>query len=120
MISTSEKLREQLACARTYKIPLSEFLRWPDADQDLAIGYERYLSTVCSKCGTPRGDWEGDRFAYVADLIRCQGCETVAQASSQVPEQEQGKGVFIALLPREQAEARDEQLALAEGPRPGG
>lgn len=122
MIGTSDRLREQLACARQYQIPLSAFLNWKESDQDMAMAYERYLMAICSECGTPRPVWDEDRFAFVAELVRCQGCETIGQASRQVPEQEQGKGVFIQMIPRLEFErmeearlAREDALEAARG-----
>jgi hypothetical protein len=111
MISTSPGLRERVACAQRYQVPYSVFLRWDEGDQDTALAYERYLAGLCPQCRTPRHDWEHDRFAYVADIDQCPGCETVSQAQrqlqDQLPEGEASKGYYVALVPREIYEARE-------------
>lgn len=113
MIGTSPKLREQLACARQFRIPLSSFLSWPDDDQDKALAYERYLAGVCSGCGTHRDDWKADRQAYVAEIGSCIGCETVDQGRKQieanVPEDQRHSGIFVQLIPRAEAELMDRE-----------
>lgn len=117
MIGTSDRLREQLACARQYQIPLSAFLNWKESDQDMALAYERYLAGICKECGTPREEWASDRQAYVADVLSCPGCETVGQAQRQietnVPEG-QRSGIFIQMIPRLVMERLDEERFARE------
>lgn len=60
---------------------------------------------MCRQCATRPDDWAEDRFAMVADPVRCIGCETVELEREQVPAGE--RGIYIGLIPREVAEARE-------------
>lgn len=59
-------------------IPLSQFLSWPEADQQAALGWQVNESRRCTACGTHPDEWDeksgGDRNAYHAELSQCPGC----------------------------------------------
>lgn len=90
-------MRSELA----YCVPLglrhSEFLSWPQLDQDKVVAFLRYQSTVCSDCRTRSEDWERDREAYIGDTIRCPGCEILEQEKDGVPSEADTKGVKFVL-----------------------
>jgi len=99
-------LEADLAYCVPLGIPLSSFqgrpaLRagvdpeWTDQDRVLALAYRRRSAAVCPDCGTHPREWAADRFAYVAVNHYCPGCDLVAQARDQVPEQ--AKGVHVVL-----------------------
>ena len=98
---------EELAYCTPLGIPHSEFLSWPDDDQDKALAYQRDKATVCAGCGTRPREWVGDRFAFVAQSTVCPGCEVLAQEQKNIPERQQGVRLF--LVPRELAEAEDDE-----------
>lgn len=76
---------------------------WLDDDQSKALAFEAEISKVCVLCGTRREEWDpedgGDEFAYVAKAERCPGCETLADARENVPEDADTKGVHWRLVP---------------------
>jgi hypothetical protein len=96
---------------RQYGISHSHFLggaaRWTDEDQDKAVEYERYLRAKCGACNTAAAEWENDPFAYVGHSWRCPGCEVLEQERSGIPEGE--KGVHVGLVPRDVAEALEDE-----------
>lgn len=85
---------------------MSEFLGWDEDDQDIVIGFlrEQRKAQGCSGCGTRMEEWEEDRFAYVAEVEQCPGCELLAMEQKQIPKDMEGAKVF--LMPREMYEAR--------------
>ncbi len=79
-------------------IPHSRFLSWSEDDQDKALAFLRDRSSVCSGCGTRQREWEGDRFAFVAQSTTCLGCEVIEMERDNI--HEGAKGVRIFLSPR--------------------
>lgn len=59
-------------------IPLSQFLSWPQSDQDAALGWAAHEAQRCQGCGTHPDDWNekagGSRVAYHAEIRECEGC----------------------------------------------
>lgn len=59
-------------------IPLSQFLRWSKADQDVAVAWHIESQRRCSSCGTHPDDWDPDAGghldAYVPATEICPGC----------------------------------------------
>lgn len=81
-------------------IPHSEFLEWPENDQDKALAFRRFESTRCGTCGTREEDWEEHRHAFIGDLYRCPGCEILEQEKSNVPDGEKGIHVRLRRNPK--------------------
>lgn len=95
----------ELAYCVPLGIPHSEFLSWPDVDQDKAIDFVQYQRGACPGCGTRREEWEADRFAYVAESERCPGCEVIAQEQDSVPDDADTRGVRWFLKRRRKGRA---------------
>jgi hypothetical protein len=59
-------------------LPLSEFLAWPQRDQDAALLWKMRSQQRCSECGTHPDDWDpahgGHARAHVAHEYTCPGC----------------------------------------------
>jgi hypothetical protein len=61
-------------------MPHSEFLSWPDDDQDKALAFQAQRHQVCPGCGTRPEEWIGgdgrrvDEDPYTAEAIKCYGC----------------------------------------------
>lgn len=61
----------------------------------------RAKAEICT-CGSRAAEWERDRNAYVAEAVRCLGCELIEQERENVAEMEKdgqfsSKGVSIRL-----------------------
>ena len=89
-------------------IPHSQFRgrgdgTWSDLDRRKALAYADYLKTVCPSCGTRAEEWDeaagGDEDAYRAVTHRCIGCQVLADKQKTVPEDDEGHGVKVALIP---------------------
>lgn len=108
-LSADQQLRNELDLCATWGIPHSQFLggdgRWTELDRAKALEWQQWQRTLCSDCRTRASDWDpaqgGHRHAYIADTIRCPGCEVIAQEQSRVPDGSAGYGVKITLLPRD-------------------
>lgn len=79
-------------------IALSEFLRWPKADQDAALEWSSYEARRCKKCSTHPAEWEeaGD-FSFHAHLAQCQGCKHQQRLSESADAQKAGRGIYAVL-----------------------
>lgn len=123
MITADVGLREELALCREYRIRHSEFLSWPESDQDKALAYERYDRSVCV-CGTRREEWDpeagGDRNAYVAMTDTCPGCQVRGDLEHDLRERDMAmSGQFVVLLPRAEAKRLADDQARIRASRPG-
>lgn len=106
-------------CER-FGIPHSRFLggdgSWSALDREKALAWREWQRWSCGECGTRPDDWDpgrgGHRDAYIADTVRCPGCERIAQERDLVPDGRPGYGVKVALLPR----AAYELLHLDDAP----
>lgn len=71
-----------------YHIRHSEFLAWSRLDRDKAVWWHVRDRGTCQSCGTRDEEWDeelgGDRFAYVAAVGHCRGCEVKAQAQREL------------------------------------
>ena len=85
-------------------MPHSAFLAWDKDDRDKAIWQYVRGKQTCSQCGTREAEWlesaGGDRHAYDPALKRCPGCEARENFRASVDENKQGKGTYVALIPR--------------------
>ena len=81
-------------------IPLSTFLGWPEADQEMALAWQAREATKCGGCGTYEADWDeangGDRNAWGPSIHLCRGCE-VLQKQSDDPQLKEFRGVHVRL-----------------------
>ncbi|MFB6643166.1 hypothetical protein ACFCYF_38750 [Streptomyces chartreusis] len=102
-------LRAELELCDRWGIPHSRFLggdgRWTDLDRAKALAWRVWQHGLCPECRTREDDWDaakgGDPHAYVADTVRCRGCEAIEQERDQVPDGRPGYGVKIQLVPRD-------------------
>lgn len=87
-------------------IPHSEFLGWSDDDQDKALAWLAHEREKCGRCGTTKAQWDpaqgGSRFAFVADVDRCMGCEVLDMANRDLAKQEDTLGVRVGLVPNDE------------------
>jgi hypothetical protein len=86
--------------------------QWEERDYELALAYERAEAGRCRGCGTFKDEWEADRFAYVASAWVCPGCENLENEKHNDHTQGGRPGLKTYLLPREVAEAMDEEDEL--------
>lgn len=96
----------ELGVCHHYRVPHSEFLRWPDSDRDKAIWIWLRERSACSSCGTRPDEWEpakgGHRRAYRADLEICRGCQALDARSKALTEKQRGEsGLQLVLKRRE-------------------
>jgi len=63
----------------------------------------------CPQCGTRREEWNEDRQAYVADVWRCYGCETIEWEQKGWSDDGDASvaGLKFGLVPRDQASRLD-------------
>jgi hypothetical protein len=47
------------------------------SDRQKVLAFRLEQALRCPQCGTRREEWVDDKHAYVADVWRCIGCETV-------------------------------------------
>lgn len=75
-------MRLELAYCCPHGIPHSEFLEWPQADQDKALWWVIHERQTCSGCGTRPDEWDteqgGSDDAYIAEPYLCRGCRVRA------------------------------------------
>lgn len=89
-------------------IPHSEFLKWPEDDQDKAIAWVSAKAEVCDLCGSRESDWVDVETGRMLDEpkltpigIRDHGCaEIEAYRKATFPEGTP-PGVRIVLMPNE-------------------
>ena len=91
-------------------IPHSEFLRWPEPDQDKALAYTTREAQRCSSCGTFSEDWmDGDRPKevppYLPDSVHCYGCEALEQERTAIAEYRKDGGRAFHLRLKKNPEA---------------
>ncbi|WP_435606725.1 hypothetical protein [Streptomyces ardesiacus] len=107
-LTTDDRLRNELALCKEYRIPHSQFLgvgdgTWTPRDRLKALAYEDWLRGVCPHCGTRESEWVDDQGhyqeAYVAVTHKCFGCEEITQRQSEIPEGKAGAGMKVLLLP---------------------
>lgn len=76
---------------------------WSDLDRRKALAYADYLKQVCPSCGTRGQEWDestgGDEDAYRAVTHRCIGCQLLADKQKSVPQNDEGHGVKVVLIP---------------------
>lgn len=89
----------ELAYCVPLGIPHSQFLSWPELDQDKAVAFLEHKAAECPGCGTRPEEFEGDREAFVAETRRCIGCELLELEQDGVPEEADTKGVKFFLVP---------------------
>lgn len=80
-------------------IPHSKFLQWDSDDRDKAIAWQLRRMSTCPRCRTRDDEWEHDHHAYVAEKVRCRGCE-VREAAEASLTQEDGRGAYVTLRKR--------------------
>lgn len=86
-------MREELAYCVPLGIPHSEFLTWDESDQDKALMYQAERASICGHCGTRQTEWDKNKFAYIADVERCPGCELMEREQENIAEMaKEGKG----------------------------
>jgi hypothetical protein len=90
-------------------MPHSEFLSWSDLDREKALAYALDDMATCKSCGTKAEDFDpqqgGHRFAYVAEVTRCVGCELIEMEQENVAEDNR-KGIRIGLTANPDLERR--------------
>lgn len=83
-----------------YQIPHSFFLggphEWTQLDRDKAIWWKFRSKQVCGSCGTRADEWKQDPYFYVAQTVRCRGCELTMQAKKSI-KPEDGDGWQVRL-----------------------
>jgi hypothetical protein len=67
---------------------------WLPEDRDKAIAFQRAKAEVCI-CGTRKSEWKKDRFAYVADIDICPGCEIKEMERDNIPEDVKGAKIYL-------------------------
>jgi hypothetical protein len=107
-LTTDDRLRNELALCREYRIPHSQFRgvgdgTWTERDRAKALAYEEWMRSACPQCGTRESDWVDDEGeytdAYVAVSHKCFGCEEIAAKQGEIPEGKAGAGMKVLLLP---------------------
>lgn len=60
-------------------MPHSEFLKLSIHDRSKMMWHFMHTNTRCPGCGTHKSDWDeesgGSRYAFIADMDKCRGCE---------------------------------------------
>ena len=79
------------------------FLGWSQDDQDAALTWQAHESRRCGSCGTHPGEWT-HRDSWVAEPVRCKGCEQVQRVSKQVEKRSRDYGAGIHIRLRRQEE----------------
>lgn len=82
-------------------MPHSELLAWSDEDRSKLMAFLLEDAERCQMCGTSPWEWEEDRFAYEALLMRCEGCARKEFARDDDSDQ---PGARIALVPKTAAQ----------------
>ena len=86
-----------MAVCRAYRLPLSEFLSWSQADQDAALAYEAWQGKRCQSCGLHPDDDSGD---LVVLNVFCRGCEVTAAHSKVNPHLAEDRAISFSVTPR--------------------
>lgn len=101
MIETDALLAERLSYTVEKALPLSEFLAWPESDQDLTLAYLRLQKQKCPGCRTTEKDWADQANpALIADVEICPGCIEMAQVQEQIPDKQRA-GARVFWVPAE-------------------
>lgn len=87
-------------------LPRSEFLAWPEEDQDAALWWVVRDRQRCGSCGTHPDDWNpevgGHKDAYCAEVRTCPGCQRRGVAEAELSkERESGQpkhGAHVVLI----------------------
>jgi hypothetical protein len=61
--------------------------QWTDQDRRWALAYEQAMRDLCPSCGGRRSVLEENPDAYVGQLSRCDGCQTLHTEQQNIPEQ---------------------------------
>ena len=83
-------------------IPHSEYLSWSDHDQEATIEYMLHSKARCPGCGTFPDEWLAEDGRphpidpYIATTVNCLGCETIAAAREEIPQDKQAH-VYVYL-----------------------
>lgn len=93
--------RAEVEAAVRLGIPPSEFLRWPNRDQDLVIALAELEADVCPGCGVPNAERENVA-AYTTKLVRCVHCKQEHEARADIPDDSRAF-VRAKLVPNEGA-----------------
>jgi hypothetical protein len=108
MIAADSRFRGEMALCNGWGMRHSEFLSWPELDQDKAVAYAAYAASVCQGCGTRPEEWEpehaGDRHAYEASVLTCPGCQVRGDLERELREGDEASGRYVVLIPRVEAE----------------
>lgn len=84
-------------------IPLSQFLTWPQDDQDAALLWQSHEGQRCTGCGTHPHEWDPERggnpHAYMAGLRYCPGCARSASLANSEQAKHAGHGFHVVLTP---------------------
>lgn len=97
-------------------IPHSEFLSWPDEEQDKHLALYLHEQGRCPHCGTVPDDWLDDDGEYiepppyVAVSHLCGGCQTIQDKIAEIPEKDRGK-YHVTLQPRSVSESNRKDRA---------
>jgi hypothetical protein len=80
-------------------LPLSQFLAWPESDQDAALTWQAHEARKCTECGTHPDDWAQNWwYAWEAEAYRCRGCQVVGDKRDEIQKQDKrGNGVHVRL-----------------------
>ena len=101
MIKADALLAERLAYTTQHAIPLSEFLGWPEDDQDLTLAYLRLERAKCPGCGlTEEESANRTDPPYIADVHICQSCLELGRVENQISEK-QRRAARIHWVPKE-------------------
>lgn len=77
-------------------LPLSTFLRWPEADQRAALDWQAHEARRCRSCGIHPDDIAEGTFH--AHLEQCKACQARQRASE--AEEASQRGVYAVALPQ--------------------
>jgi hypothetical protein len=88
MIEADALLAERLAYTVKHSLPLSQFLAWPEHDQDLTLAYLRLQQRKCSRCGIDPQRVSGSNPELIPVFEVCQGCKDMESREKQIPERD--------------------------------
>lgn len=101
-------------------LPHSQFLSWPEMDQDKALAFLMWKSQFCPQCNTRNSGWVDERNRWLDepeyDVIthKCFGCDAIDAMRSTIPEGTKGVMVLATRrMPGSESEL-DERLVEAE------
>ena len=93
-------------------IPHSEFLSWPEDDQDKTIAWLLAKREVCDLCGTKESDWVDERGWPLQDppltpvAHKCHGCAQKEQFRKANYKDGTPSGVTIIFMPSERVDSK--------------